>query len=75
MKSKILSFIGNGALHLGWGIYGQECDCGTLPTFNWLAKLMPEDDENLSDEEFDKSIRFRVGSFFIDLSHKFDEYL
>jgi hypothetical protein len=75
MKDKIFSFIGNGSLHLGWAIYGQECDCGTPPSFNWLAKLMPEDDMDLSDEAFERSIRFKIGSFFIDLSNKFDTYL
>ena len=75
MKRAILSFIGNGSLHLGWAIYGQECDCGTSPSFNWLARQMPKDDPNAGLEVMENSVRFKLGSYFVDLSNKFDDYL
>lgn len=34
-------------LHLGWALFGQECDCGAN-RFNWLARMIGEgqwDDE------------------------------
>lgn len=74
-KEKVMSFIGNGLLHLGWAFFCQQCDCGTWPSFNWLARLMPTMD-HLNDEEMDGSWQYIAGDFFVDLAQKhFFEYL
>ena len=73
MKDLVCSFIGNTLLHLGWALFGQECECETT-TFNWLAKMMPPDP--LTDEEIEASWRFRLGSFFTGLANDhFTEWL
>ena len=52
-------FIGNCALHFGWALFGQECDCGHN-LFNWLARgvqrVLPADSETV----------FKIGSLFVD---------
>lgn len=37
IKDNINTTVGNGLLHMGWALWGQTCDCGTFPSFNWLA--------------------------------------
>ena len=37
VKDTVNTHVGNGLLHLGWALWGQGCDCGTFPSFNWLA--------------------------------------
>lgn len=54
-------------LHIGWAIFGQECECGAN-RFNWAAKLIGEGD--WTDDGEPSTVRTRVkfwlGSQFID---------
>jgi len=49
--SRLREIAVNTLLHAGWVCIGQECDCGSFPNLNWLARrvdpLLSWDNETL----------------------------
>ena len=59
--------IANTFLHLGWMLWGQECDCGHFPNLNkqarWFERKFSDDNEFL----------FQAGRMFVDLGTWVDD--
>lgn len=53
-------------LHIGWAIFGQECDCG-YNRFNWAARIMGEGQwtDDLEPANRWTAIKHRVGELFV----------
>lgn len=76
MKSEKLSDF---FTHLGWALWGQECNCGSNP-FNWLAERLDPymNDPNKWDDDtmtllpgyWAERALSRIGFFFYDIGIK-----
>lgn len=57
-------------LHLGWALFGQECDCEHA-NFNWLARRLGEGQwtENLEPANLRTAVKFYVGHALVTVSN------
>ena len=55
-------WLSNHLLHIGWAIFGQECECGHN-RFNWLARLIGHGNwtDNLEPADRWTAIKHRAG--------------